>query len=219
MRLEKLRATIAYQTGVLAIMALLVSVALGLADRGTRDAIAARKAEDLEASLRQVIPDRLYDTDLLGDLVTVPMGPHAPPLQIYRARHEGQVSALAFKVIGTGYAGPIEALVGIDPDGRILGVRVIAHRETPGLGDKIERRKSDWILAFDGRSLANPPPPAWRVKKDGGDFDQFTGATITPRAVIQAVKQGLETFAGHRGQLLAREPAPGVPSEEVIDGG
>jgi electron transport complex protein RnfG len=92
--------------------------------------------------------------------------------------------------------------MGIDGQGRILGVRITSHQETPGLGDKIEHRKSDWIFSFIGRSLTDPAPQAWRVKKDGGAFDQLTGATITPRAVVHAVKQGLEVFAAHRAQLL-----------------
>ena len=218
MNLAELRSRITYQTGALALTALVVSTALALADRGTREAIALRKAEDLKASLTQVIPSSLYDADLLDDVVTLPMGADTPSLQIYRARHRGAISAFAFSVVGQGYAGPIEAMVGIDPQGRILGVRVTAHQETPGLGDKIEHRKSNWIFAFDGRSLADLPPQAWRVKKDGGAFDQLTGATITPRAVVGAVEGGLELFAAHRGQLLENKPHRKVQSEEVTDG-
>lgn len=218
MNSEELRGRVSYQAGALALMALVVSGALALADRGTREAIAARKAEDLKASLTQVIPSRLYDADLLDDVVTLPMGPGTPPLKIYRARRQGEISAFAFTVVGQGYAGPIEALMGVDRQGRILGVRVTSHQETPGLGDKIEHRKSDWIFAFNGRSLTDPAPPAWRVKKDGGAFDQLTGATITPRAVVRGIKQGLEVFAAHQGQLLEHEPRQGTQREELIDG-
>lgn len=218
MSFAELRGKISYQSGALALMALVVSATLALADRGTRDAIASRQAEHLQASLTQVIPSEFHDAQLLEDVVTLPMGGGVPSRQIYRARHQGKISALAFTVVGQGYAGPIEALIGIDRQGRILGVRVTSHQETPGLGDKIEHRKSDWIFAFNGRSLHDPAPPAWRVKKDGGAFDQLTGATITPRAVVQAVKEGLELFAEHRGQLLEQQPHPEVQSREIADG-
>lgn len=107
-----------------------------------------------------------------------------------------------FQTSARGYSGEIQVLLGVDPEGRILGVRVIRHTETPGLGDKIELAKSDWVLAFNGRSLGDPPPERWAVKKDGGVFDQFTGATITPRATVKAVKEGLVLFAAHREEIL-----------------
>ena len=100
-------------------------------------------------------------------------------------------------------AGDIDVILGLAADGKVLGARVLAHKETPGLGDKIEVAKGDWILAFDGLSLGNPPPERWAVKKDGGDFDQFSGATITPRAVVRALKGGLEFFAANRAILTA----------------
>ena len=105
-----------------------------------------------------------------------------------------------------GYSGDIHLLIGIDRTGELLGVRVSAHRETPGLGDAIEAERSDWIHAFAGRSLEDPPPGAWTVRKDGGEFDQFTGATITPRAVVHAVRRTLEYFEAHRDELLATTP-------------
>ena len=102
-----------------------------------------------------------------------------------------------------GYGGAIELIVGINADGTVAGVRVVAHKETPGLGDKIDARKSRWIDAFAGRSLADPAPAQWAVQKDGGVFDQFTGATITPRAVTAAVKRTLQFFEANREALLA----------------
>ncbi len=102
-----------------------------------------------------------------------------------------------------GYAGSIRLLVGIGADGRLLGVRVVAHRETPGLGDAIDERKSTWIDGFKGRSLGDPALERWHVKKDGGDFDQFTGATVTPRAVVGAVLDALLYFEANRATLLA----------------
>ena len=103
----------------------------------------------------------------------------------------------------SGYSGAIKSLIGIDKSGNILGVRVIAHAETPGLGDKIELAKSDWILKFNHHSLSDLTAQQWKVKKDGGTFDQFSGATITPRAVVGSVYQGLAFFKQHQTQLLA----------------
>ena len=93
-------------------------------------------------------------------------------------------------------------MVGLDHKGQVLGVRVVVHTETPGLGDKIEASKSDWIQSFVGRSFENPLPERWRVKKDGGDFDQFAGATITPRAVVSGIGRGLEFFSRHRATIV-----------------
>jgi electron transport complex protein RnfG len=107
-----------------------------------------------------------------------------------------------FKVNERGYAGDIQVLMAVDSEGRTLGVRVLKHAETPGLGDKIEVKKDDWIKSFDGKSLGDPAPEKWGVKKDSGIFDQFAGATITPRAVVKAVKGGLDFYADHRQEIL-----------------
>jgi electron transport complex protein RnfG len=113
--------------------------------------------------------------------------------------------AAVFSVVARGgYAGDIELLVGVRADGRVAGVRVVEHHETPGLGDGIEADKSDWIRGFDGRSLGDPPREDWAVRRDGGDFDQFTGATITPRAVVEAVRDTLIYFEDHRDQVFAQ---------------
>jgi electron transport complex protein RnfG len=118
------------------------------------------------------------------------------------------VTGVAYKVEGQGYGGEIDLILAVDRGGTILGTRALSHSETPGLGDKIEASRSDWVLGFDGRSLSNPPPERWAVKKDGGIFDQFTGATITPRGVVRAIKGGLEPFRDHREALPA---SPAVP--------
>ena len=107
-----------------------------------------------------------------------------------------------------GYGGPIKLLVGINADGSLAGVRVVNHHETPGLGDAIDTRRSNWILGFTGRSLGDPSPAQWAVRKDGGVFDQFTGATITPRAVVKAVKRALVYFEAHRDTLFADGKTP-----------
>ena len=121
---------------------------------------------------------------------------------IHLARKNGKVTAIAFERRVNGYMS-IHLVMGIDARGEVLGVRVLAHEETPGLGDKIEVTKSDWIKNFDGRSLDNTTRTQWGVKKDGGLFDQFSGATITPRAVVKAVREGLEFFRANKQQILA----------------
>ena len=107
-----------------------------------------------------------------------------------------------------GYSGDIHLLLGVDPDGRVLGLRVIRHRETPGLGDYIERRRSDWILGFDGRRLGEPEAARWAVRQDGGDFDARSGATVTPRAVVKAVRRALAGLDAHRAVLFPGTPSP-----------
>ena len=126
------------------------------------------------------------------------------PLNIYRARKEGKnIAVIISAVAPDGYAGDISLLVAIDNSGKLIGVRVAKHRETPGLGDAIELKRSDWILNFNGRSLDNPGKKGWRVKRDGGVFDQFTGATITPRAVVKAVYKALEYFKQNSDVLFS----------------
>lgn len=205
---DTLRGRLGYQGTLLGVIALVTSAALALASAATEKDIAAARAADLKQSLAQVLPGQ-YDNDPTQDTLTVP-GP-AGETTIYRARRGGEVAAVVFHVSGNGYAGAIDCMMGVDRDGQVLGVRVLNHKETPGLGDKIEPAKDPWIHRFAGKSLATAK---WAVKKDGGEFDQFAGATITPRAVVNAVKGGLEFFAQEKARLLAdagnrgREPAP-----------
>lgn len=197
-----LRGRIPYQAGLLGVVTLAATALLVLGDALTRGPIAERRAEDLAASLAQVIPARMHDNDLTADTLTLTDAAGAP-VTVYRAVQQGQVTGVAFQVRGLGYSGAIDTILGLDHKGRILGARVLTHTETPGLGDKIEARKGDWILGFEGRSLGDPPPDRWAVRKDGGDFDQFSGATITPRAVVSAIKDGLVLFAANRDALTA----------------
>lgn len=199
MKLEELRGKLAYQGLLLGGVALLTSVALAFASRVTEADINAAEAADLKQSLAQVLPGE-YENDLLKDTVTLP-GKEGDVL-VYRGRRAGKVEAVVYRVIGHGYAGNIVCVMGVSREGKILGVRVIAHKETPGLGDKIEPAKAKWIFDFDGKYLGDPVAEKWAVKKDGGVFDQFAGATITPRGVVNAVKGGLEFFAGNKAQLL-----------------
>ena len=174
---------------------------LAATNRLTAPDIAARALEDRRASLSQVIPDSIHDNNPVTDTVTL-TDAEGQPLTVYRARAQGQVTGVAYEIHGSGYAGQIRLMLGVGADGRVLGVSVLAHKETPGLGDKIEARKSDWIERFTGLRLGYPPLEKWKVKKDGGEFDQFTGATITPRGVVAAVRDGLELFAARRAEML-----------------
>ncbi len=197
----EIRQSAGYPILLLGGVALLVSTAIGIANFGTHADIAQRQLEDLQVTLQQVVPAEYYDNEPVRDTVTIQEGDRS--VQVYRARRKGQVQAVSFRTTAPGYgSSEMVLIVGVDRDGKLLGVRVISHAETPGLGDKIETSKSNWILGFTGRSLSDPPPAGWGVKKDGGVFDQFTGATITPRAVVKSIKGGLEFFAAHRAVLL-----------------
>ena len=204
--LEALRQRLDYQTYLLAAAGLVASLLLGFADLATRGSIERRQAEDMLATLEQVLPSSVHDNDLLHDVKTVSDTAEngAGSVQVYLARKGNEITAVAYKWLAVGgYSGPISVVMGVDSNGTLLGVRVVAHAETPGLGDKIERSKSDWITFFEGRSLENTPAERWRVKKDGGDFDQFAGATITPRAVVGGVQGGLKFFQRHRAELIS----------------
>ncbi len=199
MKLDALRSKLGYQTVLLGSVVLLTSAALALASRATDPDIRAAALRDLRASLAQVLPAR-YDNDLLQD--TVVLAAAGGELTVHRARRAGRVEAVVFQTVAQGYAGPIVCIMGVSRDGQLLGVRVLEHKETPGLGDRIEPAKDDWIHAFAGKSLGAPAPDKWAVKKDGGAFDQFAGATITPRAVVRAVRGGLELFAREKPRML-----------------
>jgi electron transport complex protein RnfG len=183
-----------------------------------RPRIEANERAERMAQLAAVLGTTHYDNDLLADVVLVRdaelLGTDEP-VPVYRARAGGQpVAALITTVAPDGYSGSIRLLVAVAMDGKLLGVRVLSHHETPGLGDAIDIRKSDWIKSFTGRSLTDPVPERWRVRKDGGDFDQFTGATVTPRAVVRAVLNALRYFETHRDALFdAAAVAP--PAQET----
>lgn len=178
---------------------------LALAHGLTQEPIATRTLEDLRHSLSQVIPEAIHNNNPAADTLELPQPGGA--LRVYRARQGGRVTAVAFETHGRGYSGDIRVLLGVAANGRLLGVRVLRHTETPGLGDKIEAERSDWITRFTGLSLGDPPEGQWAVKKDGGQFDQFAGATITPRAVVASVRDGLRLFATQR-QAMLEEGAP-----------
>ncbi|MDR0717798.1 MAG: RnfABCDGE type electron transport complex subunit G [Azoarcus sp.] len=196
--LEKWKSRPLYQPLLLGAVTLLASASLAWAASATREAIAQAEERDLRDSLAQVLPEGFADNDLAAARAEIDTGA-ATPVTVYRARRAGVVNGAVFKVSGKGYGGEIVILMAVDKAGALLGVRILKHSETPGLGDKIEAEKSNWIDNFAGKALGTA---AWAVKKDGGDFDQFAGATITPRAVVEAVKKGLETFARHKAAIL-----------------
>jgi len=177
-------------------------VILAYTDLKTEGDITQRIVEDKERSLAQVLPPEIHDNSPVKDTLVV-KNHKGENVTIYRAKKDGQVTGVAYEIVGEGgYAGPIKMIMGIDAEGKVLGVRVITHRETPGLGDKIQVNKGDWITRFNGLSVGNPPIEQWKVKKDGGQFDQFAGATITPRAVLRGLREGLTFFAEFKSKLL-----------------
>lgn len=175
----------------------------------TKDQIAEAERQALLQSLHSVVPLTLHDNELINDQITVTSQQYLgtkEPMSIFRARQYGQpVAAILTAVAPDGYNGKIKILIGVSYEGEILGVRVVDHRETPGLGDAIETRRSDWILGFDGKSTKIIEQKQWRVKKDGGAFDQLTGATITPRAIVKAVFKALSYYEINR-DMIFNEP-------------
>lgn len=200
---------------VLAAAAIAAFGLVAVVHEATRDQIAATERARELARFDQVLAGRPHDNDLLADTVTLrdpELLGSADAITAYRARFQGEPVAVVLEPIAPdGYSGDIRLLIAIAPDGTVLGVRVVAHRETPGLGDFIDTRKSNWIERFKGKSTLSPPLAAWRVRKDGGDFDQYTGATVTSRAVVGTVSRTLEFFARHRDVLLGDE-LPAAPA-------
>ncbi|MCP5418028.1 MAG: electron transport complex subunit RsxG [Chromatiaceae bacterium] len=178
---------------------------VALVHHQTVDRIVANEREALLRELTALVPADTIDNDIISDALTVsaPERLGSKETLVYLGRKEGKAVAAVFTtVVPNGYSGPIKLLVAVLADGTLGGVRVVSHKETPGLGDKVEERKSDWIHSFDGKSLENPLLAKWGVKKDGGIFDQFTGATITPRSIVNAVKNTLLYFRDQGASLF-----------------
>lgn len=193
--------------GLLVLFAVIATAMLATTFDITRSEITRNEQQAQRALIAQVMPATLHDNDLLeagsslapDDMLGTRNVSHA-----WIARKQGQATGVVLEAIAPdGYSGEIALLIGISADGRITGVRVTAHKETPGLGDYIEIAKSRWITQFDGKSLTDPADPGWKVQRDGGRFDARTGATITPRAVVKAVNGALHYFVRHRSRLLA----------------
>lgn len=202
---------------VLAVYAVITTAAVSAIYLGTSDRIASSQRAAQAKALLEIVPVSRHDNDMLDD--TLPVGDatllgYPEQRSAFVARQGSEAVAVVLPVVAPdGYSGRIEMIVGVNTDGSLAGVRVLTHSETPGLGDKIELKKSPWVLAFDGKSLDNPTEALWGVKKDGGHFDQFTGATITPRAITHAVHRALKYAQAHRDTLFA--PAHSAPQAEV----
>jgi len=191
----------------LAIIAAVCTSLVALTYQVTHERIAANEQAWLEQSLQPALSGLFFDSGVSESKVTIP-APHELPgssdAVIYRVYSgDSPVAALFVVSARDGYAGAIRLLVGIDISGTVTGVHVLAHRETPGLGDRIESTKSDWVEQFSGRSLGDPVASGWKIKRDGGEFDQLTGASVTPRAIIKAIKETLIYFEANRVSVFA----------------
>lgn len=204
----------------LGLFAIITGGTIALTQGMTESRIAEQAARAEAQALFEIIPEQQHDNNLLKDVVTLPGSERlgdATGLPAWVARRNDRPIGLILPIVAPdGYSGDIRLLVGLDLQGELLGVRVTSHRETPGLGDGIETRKSDWIRAFEGQSLGNPPMEGWTVKKNGGAFDQFTGATITPRAVVHAVRDTLLYFREHRDAIREVIQAPADPRSRPL---
>jgi H+/Na+-translocating ferredoxin:NAD+ oxidoreductase subunit G len=191
----------------LGLFALITAALLAYTNLHTKEPIAEAKREVAKRALLEIVPLERHNNDLLVDTLEVPAA-YWPTLgikggNIHIARKGNELVAVIIPTIAPdGYSGDIHMIVGINVDGTIAGVRVTSHKETPGLGDKVDLNKHNWILGFNGKSLTNPKLKDWKVKKDKGSFDQFTGATITPRAVVQQVLKTLQYYKEDQQRLL-----------------
>lgn len=178
--------------------------------------VESEKAEKLKL-ITQIVPTTLYDNDIMQDTLSIASDPllnNEGTTLAYRARLKGEPSAVVIEAIAPdGYSGKIALILAVKANGELAGVRVVAHKETPGLGDYIELPKNPWIKNFDNKSREVYKDADWKVKKDGGQFDYMAGATITPRAVVKAVNKALQYFATNRDQLFAK-PMPQSTQEK-----
>lgn len=182
--------SIAYQGALLGLIAALATFVLLLVYDFTAENIDLRNREDQLVGLAQVLPEDYYQNDLLASQYQWQLNDKT--YQVFIGKDENnEILSYALQFNAQGFAGPIKILMGLDAKFEILGVRVLEHKETPGLGDKIEISRDNWITSFNGLSLDNTSQPEWAVKKDGGIIDQFTGATITPRAIVTEIYQSL----------------------------
>lgn len=181
----------------------------------TRERIAANEQAFLERKLAPVLSGIEFEGSI-SESKRVIEAPHDLPGRedalIYRVYADGKPLAALFAVTAPdGYAGPIRILLGIDVNGVVTGLRILEHRETPGLGDKIEETRSDWVYQFNGKSLVDPKPEDWYIRRDGGEFDQLSGASVTPRAVINAVRETLLYFDANRDRVFTIDDSEDTP--------
>ena len=204
-------ASIGLSGTVLALFAAVTSVAIGWTYLGTKVQIDFEVRRVEARQLLEIFPANTHNNEVVDDTFAVEADTALLGIrearQGYRVRQGGTVIGVILPATARdGYSGDIRALVGIRRDGTVAGVRVVSHRETPGLGDKVDLRKSDWVLGFNHHSLIDPMLAGWNVQKEGGIFDQFTGATVTPRAVILATRRALEYATLNSAQLFEIKP-------------
>ncbi len=201
----------------LLLFALAGTAVLALTYDLTHDTIARSVEKEKLKLIAQIVPPAAYDNDIMKDTAQLAadkmLGSDGPTI-VYRGRLNNQPSIAVIQAAAPGYSGKTQLIIAIYRDGRIGGVRVVSHRETPGLGDYIEIAKSNWITGFNGTSLESPKESEWKVKKDGGKFDYIAGATITPRSIVKAVHKALQYFALHRDELFAQAPSEKAPGKE-----
>ncbi|HBV77493.1 MULTISPECIES: electron transport complex subunit RsxG [Vibrio] len=193
--------------GILAAFAVASTALVAITNWVTHDTITEQQQLDLQKTLNQVIPKSMHDNQLYASCMLLPSQTTVTKerMPAYLATKEGKPTAIAIETYAPdGYNGAIKIIVGLDMNGVITSTRVLAHNETPGLGDKIETRKGKWIFSFDQRTVTDDNQSEWAVRKDGGQFDQFTGATITPRAVVKAVKNTVLYFKQNKDRILSQ---------------
>ena len=217
MTVETMPASIRKNAIVLGLFAAITVAIVALIQQSTANRIdTAREQAQLQA-LAEILPAGSYNNNLLDNSLQLddPMLGNRNPEPAYLALLDGQPSAIILQATAPdGYSGSIRLLIGILTDGSLAGVRVLEHKETPGLGDNIETTKSGWIYSFNGKSLSNTTNERWAVKKDRGEFDQFAGATITPRVVVKAVHKALQYFDANQEQLFAAAYAQNLPENQ-----
>ncbi|WP_206485269.1 electron transport complex subunit RsxG [Thalassotalea sp. G2M2-11] len=199
-----MRQAIEKNAKLLALFAIACTAVVGLVHLLTKDRIVEQEQLQLVNTLNSLIPPNKHNNAMTQSCFYISdelLGENSH--KVYLATQDEQPVAAAITATAPdGYNGNIELLVAVNYDGSVSGVRVIKHQETPGLGDKVELRKNDWILSFSGKKILGEQDNRWAVAKDGGMFDQFTGATITPRAVVNAVKRTVNYFNLHKAQLF-----------------
>jgi electron transport complex protein RnfG len=191
---------------ILFIFAIIGTAMMAYTFRQTRPVIEKSEQAEKLALINQVLPKTLYDNDLLASHRELPandlLGTRKPSGMWLATKNNAPAGIVLEAIAPEGYSGDIALLIGMTAEGDVTGVRVTRHKETPGLGDYIELAKSPWVLQFNGRHMEENDKLRWRVKKDGGEFDSRAGATVTPRAIVKAVRQALEYFHKHRDELL-----------------
>lgn len=209
---------------ILGIVALISGIIVFTTYSKTKGYIAKSESRYAKRFLFQVVPSANYNNDILIDTINIPkkyfsmLGIKSGENHLVKMNGK-LISIIVPSIAHDGYNGKIKLLVGINLDGSIVSVRAISHKETPGLGDKMEADKSDWVLNFNKKSLKNLDSKLWKVKKDGGYFDQFTGATITPRAIVKKVHETLKYYEMDKSRIIKELDVFNENEESNIFGG